>query len=400
MPPPDDEGEMSVAMPGSNLRAFARMVGLVAAIGVLFPPVGFAAERVAPDGAPWDAGGGFSFGLSGKHELKTRRSASGIACPPAFAAPHGGDLNCLVAFDEGTEARYVVVRDGAYMVINDPIRLLAAGKELDAEGAAMAPPTDPPQPRFVYVTGSHSAKRSTCGNNPDSRYVVRFQVDGKTGLPLPRRPGETMPVGYQASRTLWTIMASLPELKDHVGDHKCLGTESPDDAPSRKGLRGVDIEGLALKDDRLYFGFRGPTQDGVAFILDVGISSLFGAGPAPNGAGPRLVPIQVGAGRGIRDLAAVHDGFVVLAGPDDDTHADKDAGFTLSFWDGTAPAAGVVIPKPLAELDLTGIERASCDKEVKPEAIAVTEDAADHYRIVVLSDGMCDGGPVRFTIRR
>lgn len=384
----------------SNLHAFTCAIGLAVAIGFPVPSTTVAAEPVAPDGAPWDGGSGFSFGLSGKKELKARRSVSGIACPAAFTSSPGADLNCLVVFDEGVQARYLVLRDGAFKPINTPILLLAGGKEMDAEGAAMAPATDGSKPRFVYVTGSHSVKRGSCENNPDSRFVVRFQVDGKTGLPLPPKPGQTTPVGYQASQKLWTIMASSPGLKDHVGDRKCLGTEAPEDAPSRKGLRGVNIEGLALKDDRLYFGFRGPAQDKEAIILDVGIASLFEAGPVPKGAGPRSVPIRVGEGRGIRDLAAVRDGLVILAGPDDDASAHEKVSYTLSFWDGTAAADGAVVPKPLAELNLAGIQRPSCDDEVKPEAITVTEDTADHYQIVVLSDGMCDGGPVRFTIKR
>ena len=69
-------------------------------------------------------------------------------------------------------------------------------------------------------------------------------------------------------------MASLPELKDHVGDNMCLGTEAPEEGP-HPGKRGVNIEGLAIKGGRLFFGFRGPAVDGTAKILAVDADALF-----------------------------------------------------------------------------------------------------------------------------
>jgi hypothetical protein len=70
------------------------------------------------------------------------------------------------------------------------------------------------------------------------------------------------------------------------------------------------------------------------------------------------------------------------------------------LWDESGTGIGPVIPiilKDLATLDLTKVRLTNCDKELKPEAIALLEDGAD-FRLLVLSDGMCDGGPMSFRI--
>ena len=73
----------------------------------------------------------------------------------------------------------------------------------------------------TYVVGSHSAKRNDCGNNPDSRHVIRFRVDPKTGRALRNARGTL--VGYADTDRLWSTMAAMPELQAHVGDSMCLG---------------------------------------------------------------------------------------------------------------------------------------------------------------------------------
>jgi hypothetical protein len=58
----------------------------------------------------------------------------------------------------------------------------------------------------------------------------------------------------------------------------------------------------------------------------------------------------------------------------------------------------------MRDLDVTTIpliDHGTCkDKEIKPEALAVLEDVADHIRFLVLSDGLCDGGAVPFEVKR
>lgn len=336
---------------------------------------------VAPTSGPWDAGDGFRFE---KEEKKTRRSLSGVACP----ANASGRRLCLAVFDEGAEARHLTIENKSEVTDNERI-VLRTGDiehiELDAEAAA----TDD---AYYYVTGSHSAKRKECANNPDSRHVIRFRVDPAAGRALrdPARPGEATGTlaGYADTPDLWTLMTTVPDLKDHVGDKMCLGSEPPD------GKRGVNIEGLAIMDGRLFFGFRGPARDGQSSILAVDAHALFEGGDA----NPKLFTITVGRGRGIRDLHAVKDGILVLAGPDDDS-GNETVGWVVAHWNG--PDVGDDA-RTLARLDLSRVERRACDdSKIKPEAIAVIgDDPGKAYELIVFSDGLCDGGPLAFTIPR
>ena len=269
------------------------------------------------------------------------------------------------------------------------LRTASEDSELDAEAAA----TDG---RYFYVTGSHSAKRSDCASNPGSRHVIRFRLDPSTGRAL-RSPANN-PAGalvdYADTDRLWDIMQTQPALAAHVGERKCLGSEPPSKAPLMAGQQGVNIEGMAVQGGRLYFGFRGPVVGGVAKVLAVNADALF-AGGDPQTAVTR---IALGAHRGIRDMVAVKNGLLLLAGPDDGP-ANKAVGWTLALWDGKDSGQTVAL-KVLAALDLSGVKLRGCDEELKPEAITVLEETPQTYKLLVLSDGMCDGGPLAFTVAR
>ena len=342
--------------------------------------------RIQSDSGPWDSGAGFDFDLGQKKIKKTRQSVSGIAC----------NLNarqervCLVVFDEGAQARYASVGDKAWTVDAEPVVLRDTADELDAEGAA----TDG---RYVYVTGSHSAKRGDCASNPGSRHLIRLRLDPATGRTLRSRAGGALVERADTGR-LWAIMQAQPELAPHVGERKCLGSEPPDEAPRLAGQQGVNIEGLAVQGGRLYFGFRGPVLKDTALVLAVDADALFDAQAArdPKATVTRLA---LGANRGIRDMVAVKTGFLLLAGPDD-SRASQGAGWVVAWWDGQSAEGRVVQPKILAALDLSRVKLRKCDKELKPEAMTVLEETPAAYKLLVLSDGLCDGGPLAFTLAR
>ncbi|EXI85936.1 MAG: hypothetical protein AW11_03268 [Candidatus Accumulibacter regalis] len=350
---------------------------------------------VQPTSGPWDSGDGFSFKLGKKKDAKIRRSVSGIACSRSAVQQR----ICLLVFDEGVEARYATLRDGTLVVGPERVALRADEGELDAEGAA----TDG---NYFYVTGSHSAKRSDCRNNPHSRHVIRFRRDPATGRAL-RSPGgdpSGVLVDYADSGRLWSIMQAQPELQAHVGEGKCLGTTAPPEAPKLLGQHGVNIEGLAVSDGRLYFGFRGPARKGQAVILAVDSEALFQGGDVR----ASITRIKVGAGRGIRDMVAVQGGILLLTGPDDDPATQPGVKWAISWWDGKS-SSGVVTPKTLATLDLGGVELREIkagkanvceDKELKPEAMTVLDETPQAYRLLILSDGMCDGGALTFSVPR
>jgi hypothetical protein len=330
------------------------------------------APSIQPLSGPWDVAAGFAFATKSG---KTRQSLSGIACNLNQA----GQRICLVAFDEGVQARWASVTDHGMQADPEPVLLRPDTGELDAEAAA----TDG---RFFYVTGSHSAKRSSCASNPHSRHLVRFRVDPATGRA--QRSASGALVDYADTGQLWATMQAQPGLAAYVGEGACLGTEPP-------GRNGVNIEGMAVRDGRLYFGFRAPVLQGTAGVLAVDADALFNGTPAEK-IQAHLTPLRVGAGRGIRDMVAVAHGFLVLAGPDDDKTHDS-VGWTVLWWDGQ-PSTATVTPRILASLDLSHIALRRCDKELKPEAITVLAETAQAYQLLVLSDGMCDGGPMRFNV--
>lgn len=327
----------------------------------------------SPNGAIWNTGTGFTFDLKKKKATKTRQSLSGIACAPNAAQ----QPVCLVVFDEGAEARFATVGATSQFVPNnkDGVTLPGIRGELDAEGAA----TDG---NYFYATGSHSAKRSNCRSNPDSRHVLRFRRDPVTGRAL--RSADGALVDYAETGRLWSVLQAQPTLRAHVGG--CLDAAA--------GQQGVNIEGLAVRDGRLYVGLRGPVLDGAAQVLSVDADALFNGGDVRS----TLTPLPLGAHRGIRDMVTVRSGFLLLAGPDDDP-ASQHMGWTVVWWDGKDKSNTQSL-RTLAALDLSGVSLRSCDQQIKPEALAVLGETPQAYHLLVLSDGLCDGGPLTFTVPR
>lgn len=325
--------------------------------------------HVAPTGKVWSAGAGFQFA---NKEKKTRRSVSGIACAlNAAQAPV-----CLVVFDEGMEARFAELGSDKLLPQAQVVRFGMDGKELDAEGAA----TDG---RFFYVAGSHAVKRGDCAPNAASQYVLRFQRDPVTGQAIPAADGAATPAGYQHSRRLLALIGADFQLRGSLAAGRCLGTGA------------LDIEALAVRNGRLHFGLRGPTEGGYAFIASVDAQAFF-AGTDP---GFTVTRVPVGDRRGLRDMTAVSDGILLLAGPDDNAHS-REAGWAVALWNDQQEAGKRAEPKRLATLDLSTVALGKCDQEIKPEAMTVLQESARGFKLLVLSDGMCDGGAMVFDIAR
>lgn len=276
-----------------HLALLAASLVLSAGASAQQPP-----PRLQPDNGPWASGAGFDFDLGKKKRKKTRQSVSGMACNLDASQRR----ICLLAFDEGAQARYAYVGDKSWTLDAEPVVLRDTADELDAEGAA----TDG---RYFYVAGSHSAKRNDCASNPGSRHLIRFRLDPATGRAL-RSPGGAL-VEHADTGRLWPIMQAQAGLAPHVGERKCLGSEPPDKTPRLAGQQGVNIEGLAVQGGRLYFGFRGPVLKDTALVLAVDADALFDAQAARD---PKatLTRLALGPNRGIRDMVAVKNGLLLL----------------------------------------------------------------------------------------
>lgn len=355
----------------------SRLARLLSASALAFILTGVQAQTsaeapfVKPTSKPWDSGKGFAFE---EKEEDTRKALSGIACTKNKKK----ERVCLMVFDEGWQARFATLGNNKLIVHPDEVELKdpPVKEELDAEGAA----TDG---AYFYVTGSHSAHREgKCQKNKQSRHVIRFRLDPATGRA--QRPKDGKLVTDQAKGDLWSIMNLMDELKDYVkeGDH----------------CGGVDIEGLAVSKGRLYFGFRTP-----AAILSVDTEAFFKKTESK----ANVTLMKLGAGRGIRDMVAVKDGgFLLLTGPDDDKKNESTVNWRVEWWDGKSGA-----PKTLAQLDLSGLttprtlqkgtsRKCKDNEQRKPEAITVLDETPQAYKLLILSDGMCDGGAMTFTVNR
>jgi hypothetical protein len=267
----------------------------------------------------------------------------------------------VIGSDEASLVQ-VLKKDGAaYQVVAD-VPLDKPGHEVDIEGVAAEGNT-------VYVTGSHNRVRhigakggggvSPVEDRPRRHrdQVFRFTL-GPDGTP---GPVEVM--------TLRAVLDEHPILKQFV--------------PVASKENGIDIEGLAVKNGRLYFGFRGPVlRDNWVPIL----SCTFGKAP-----GNVKVAYARFGGRGVRDMVAVSDGFLVLAGP----VGDGDQPYQIYFWDGADGLAGPKDPprpKPLAELPDFG--------KGKPEGLAVLKEEGKSYELLLVCDGLPKGGPTRWLLTR
>ena len=143
--------------------------------------------------------------------------------------------------------------------------------------------------------------------------------------------------------------------------------------PSKEN--GVDIEGIAIRDGIVHVGFRGPVFRGnYVPVLKVRFDR-------PQVSSKDVVFVKLD-GRGIRDLARVSDGFLILAGP----VGDGSATYQLYHWDGEdmVPGDGPR-PAPPGKLRLLGVlDHPPC---ASPEGVSVQREDSSSYDIIVVFDG-------------
>jgi hypothetical protein len=302
-------------------------------------------------------------------DAKKSEDVSGLACATSSGFPR----TCLIVDDESQGAQIVIVNDGE-LTAGDYIRLIDNahdGKllELDAEGVAYAD-------GYFYVIGSHGRPRNEKASDEaknkakaeSSRRVFRIRL--ASGAVDPKTGKLTGAAEIRSSSELPRLIKSQADLANSF------------DTPLEDN--GLTIEGVAVRQGRLYAGMRGPVlNNGDALILSVPLVVLFD-GQAGAGELHRLGlgKDTMGKSRGIRDLVTFRNGFLVVAGPVQDppsTHDIKPGDYAVYFYDASAT-------KKLIDLKAYG-------KKTKPEGLLPLDEKDGKLRALLLFDGPDEGEP-------
>jgi hypothetical protein len=298
---------------------------------------------------------------------------SGIGCSPAVEKQQ----TCLLINDEDRSAQFATLRDGG-IIVGDKVSLVgnsppddaigtapgdhgcAGGtkkfKDLDGEGVAYLPGS-------FFIVGSHGCSRRHDEFRASSFLLVRLNVDEQNRVTKVDR-------SYRLSEVLKAIEPVRGEFaKTLSGD------------PG-----GVNIEGIAADGDRLLIGLRAPVIGKMAYIIPVQIEALFGADAALGAVTP--IPVELGAKTGVRDLAMLPDGrMLVLAGP---VHDEDDIPYSLfAARQDDSPAKRLAT---LADVD-------AGDQRAKAEAVTVLGQEDGDLRVLVLFDGLENGGAREYRFR-
>jgi hypothetical protein len=274
-----------------------------------------------------------------------------------------GDLMLLIS-DETAQVEVLrKTADGGYEV-GVPVVLGEKQSEMDLEALALDGDT-------VYVVGSHGKVRpklkprethaqsreklTQVEHRPAYDRLVRFKLDADGKATSVERA------------TLRPAIEADPTLKAFAG------------IPGKEN--GVDVEALAARGGKLFVGFRGPVLRGNYVPVMV---TEFGS---PTG---ELRFVNLG-GRGVRDLAPVNGGFLILAGP----VGDGPGSFQVYFWNGNdclpkaEPGGACAL---LAEVPSSGGEKA--------EGMFVLTEDATSYEVLLVCDGIRNGNPTRYRLNK
>ncbi|WP_433791014.1 DUF3616 domain-containing protein [Actinoplanes sp. CA-252034] len=197
---------------------------------------------------------------------------------------------------------------------------LDADEEADVEGLARTS-------HFLWAVGSHSLRRKQIKDRhegpkalrrlarvegQDNRQIlVRLPVTDIDGVPTPVREITVDGVRHRAA-----ALSARDDLRRLLRDDEHLAPFLP--IPGKDN--GLDIEGIAVRDDRVFLGLRGPVLRGWAFVLELRPYVL-----ATEPGRLRLHRFEDGLpyrkhvldleGLGVRDLCPAGNDLLVLAGP-------------------------------------------------------------------------------------
>lgn len=341
-----------------RMAAATGLAGLLVAAAPAFAET--ALRPLVPSPTRWSVDGDFAKAADDEQPRnRARMNLSGAACAP----PPLRSAVCLIVNDEKKYAQLFRI-DGRTLRPGAVIRLTGQDQrgDPDAEGAAFAD-------GYFWVIGSHGRTRH--GDEAgDSRFVVLRVAADRRGRPMVP-PSADEPAGVAASTRLGDAIRMATELGDFYG--KPLAAN------------GVNIEGVAVAGGRMHLGFRGPSVAGHGFVLSVDADAVFTARKPLH---PTVTRLALGTATGIRDLAAVRGGILVLTGPVN----DQPVAPALYLW---RPRTGALRPLgPLAPP--TGLPEGA-----KAETVLVLRDApGEPLRVLIMYDGAENGAPTEYRVAR
>jgi hypothetical protein len=207
--------------------------------------------------------------------------------------------------------------------LKDFIELDEEGDEIDIEGIDYAN-------SYLWITGSHSKKRrKTKGKKAgkDIERLAKIETESNRFLiaRIPVVNGELFKSCKHPDYPDQLLTAACLEktgkgsnlLTDALKDDEHLGEFLSMPLPSKEN--GFDIEGLVVRDHKLFLGLRGPVLRGWAIILEIevkeaetGVLILEPVGKDKRVYRKHFVDLN---GLGIRELCWHGDDLIILAGP-------------------------------------------------------------------------------------
>jgi hypothetical protein len=290
-----------------------------------------------------------------------RSNVSGATCIGDVTARP----TCLVVNDSARFAQFftiagTTIRSGPLVGISGtqpPSKLTGTP---NMEGAAH-------DDRFFYVVTSRD--RPSIPPQVDTDFlVVRFPPDINR---TPPAPPATIP-GLEVSdrfRTALTAGIPVPGLTNQKIDRTNSDIQGIAITPG-PSVRGPGVVNL---------GFRTPVIFGKAFIISEGVNNVFAASGT---FAPTVTPVALGLDVGIRDLATVDDGILIL-GASNRTGQQRHSLFLLQNDGQLKHLADVVEPT-----DRTA------------EALLVLKDDPEFYIVLLMFDGVANGGPIEYFVPR
>jgi hypothetical protein len=275
----------------------------------------------------------------------------------------------VIGSDETDRCQILKATDRGYALLKDNDVVLAAdGNEVDIEGIAC-------EGRRVYAVGSHAYVRPKLDKEQSYRKnrarIERIRYHPSRDLLARFTLQEDGTLSSIEKVSLRSVIEANPILRPFAR------------IPDKEN--GVNIEGLAVKQGRLYLGFRAPIlRDNYVPVLTCDFDHVDSA---------KLLFVNLD-GLGVRDLAATKEGFLILAGP----MGNGPGAYKIFFWNGHDCLPGVRRPDPAGEIK--ELCRIAHEDKAHAEGIVITQENESFYEFLICYDGLQNGGIRRFRLSR